>query len=144
MPGMAPPVPHNGDFLVDGAVLNNLPADIQQSLTFGRTIAVDANPAVDLRAECDYGPTLSAGRLLWSWLNPFIPTIKAPHIYAIIDRVALLNSVRQAAALDQDEKILYLHPQTDKFGLLDFERIHEIADAGYQYALPRLEAWERP
>lgn len=144
MPGMAPPVPHHGDLLVDGAVLDNLPADIQQRVTHGRTIAVDVNPDVDLHAESDYGSSLSAGRLLWSWLNPFVPAIRAPNIFAIIDRVAYLNSVRQARDLDQDDRIFYLHPPTDDFGLLDFHRIHEIVEAGYQYALPRLKSWNKP
>jgi NTE family protein/lysophospholipid hydrolase len=43
-PGVVPPVVHHGDLLVDGGVLNNLPADILRERCRGSVIAVDVAP----------------------------------------------------------------------------------------------------
>ncbi|MEJ2604825.1 MAG: cyclic nucleotide-binding domain-containing protein, partial [Gammaproteobacteria bacterium] len=45
IPGVLPPVPHEGDLLVDGGVLNNLPIDVMRRVNpTGTVIAIDVAP----------------------------------------------------------------------------------------------------
>ncbi len=45
IPGVLPPVPHDGDLLVDGGVLNNMPFEaMRDDSTIGTVIAVDVAP----------------------------------------------------------------------------------------------------
>ena len=55
IPGVLPPVPFNGDLLVDGGVLNNLPCDVMRAVGHG--------PADDRRRPVTAGRTERQGRL---------------------------------------------------------------------------------
>ena len=66
IPGILPPVPFDGDLLVDGGVLNNLPVrrHARRSETVGPVIAVDLSPAVGPRAQDDFGLSVSGWKAL--------------------------------------------------------------------------------
>src|SRR5262249_47953176 len=52
LPGLLPPVAHEGDWLVDGAVLNNLPVDVMHRwCEGGPVIAVDVSASMDMAAS---------------------------------------------------------------------------------------------
>jgi lysophospholipid hydrolase len=71
IPGVFSPVLADGDLLVDGCVLNNLPIDVMQRLNFnGPIIAVNVFPDVDLLRDYDFGPSVSGWQALASKLNP--------------------------------------------------------------------------
>ncbi len=142
LPGMAPPVPHHGDLLIDGTVLNNLPTDVMNKVSNGKIIAIDVNPRAALRAETAYGESLSALQIFWNWLNPFRQRLRVPNIYTVFDRATMLYSMHQAAVLKSNFADLYLHPPTDDFGLLDFKLLERIVETGYQYALPKIGTWK--
>ncbi|HYN32151.1 MAG TPA: cyclic nucleotide-binding domain-containing protein, partial [Ilumatobacteraceae bacterium] len=56
IPGVLPPVPYEGDLLVDGGVLNNLPFEVMRDdSTVETIIAVDVAPDLGPRARTDYG-----------------------------------------------------------------------------------------
>ena len=64
IPGIAPPAPQaNGDLLVDGAVLNNLPVDVMIGLGAGSIVAVDVAPPEDLSVDPAYTEAPSPWRL---------------------------------------------------------------------------------
>jgi hypothetical protein len=62
---MLPPVPRGDELLVDGGVLNNLPADVMRADPSIRTVvAVDVTPPAGPRATVDYGLHVSGWRAL--------------------------------------------------------------------------------
>ena len=63
LPGVLPPVVFEGDLLVDGALLRNLPADVLRELTGGgTTIAVDVSVETDMDSDLSLrGRDLRAG-----------------------------------------------------------------------------------
>jgi predicted acylesterase/phospholipase RssA/CRP-like cAMP-binding protein len=144
VPGVAPPVPDNGSLLIDGGVLNNLPADVMRRLCGkGYVIAVDVNPSVDLAASVDYGASLSGWYVAWRSLNPFGPRLSIPNIHAILERATSLSSVRQAAELAYGAADLYLHPPVEGFGMFEVKALDRIIDAGYRCARERLIEWRK-
>jgi predicted acylesterase/phospholipase RssA/CRP-like cAMP-binding protein len=142
VPGMAPPVPDGDDLLIDGGVLNNLPADVMRRLCpRGQVIAVDVNPRVGPTTSADYGMSLSAWRVLRSRLNPFAPTLRVPGIQEVLERMTMLASIQQSAEVVRSSVDLYLHPPTDQFQLFDLKAIDSIAEVGYTHARPLIAEW---
>ena len=71
IPGVFSPILAEGDLLVDGCVLNNLPIDVMQRLNHdGPIIAVNVFPDVDLLRDYRFGPSISGWQALAAKLNP--------------------------------------------------------------------------
>ena len=71
IPGIFSPILADGDLLVDGCVLNNLPIDVMQRLNHnGPIIAVNVFPDVDLLRDYRFGPSISGWQALAAKLNP--------------------------------------------------------------------------
>jgi predicted acylesterase/phospholipase RssA len=144
LPGILPPVVSEGDLLVDGALLRNLPADVMRELTGGgTTIAVDVSAETDMEYESPYDDAISGWRILWSRFGPFARRVAMPSMAAVLARAAELASVasqRDALLRGID---LYLRIPVKQFGLLAFERAPEIIDAGRQAAREMLAEWRQ-
>ncbi len=141
VPGVVPPVFHNGNLLVDGGVLNNLPADLARSIAPGRVIAVDVASKVDLTGPDATVPSLSGWRLLWSRLNPFGPKQDVPTIFHILTRSAMLTTISNAESVKTSAD-LYLQPPTQGISLFDWSALDQLVEAGYRYTIEQLEQWD--
>jgi len=146
--GLFPPVPFEGDLLVDGAILDNVPVSamrrrlgipLEQRRGHGTVIAID----VDVQDEMQVAPDL-ARMSAWGKFKTLgrrnvepLPGIgdilyRAGHI------AGLAHRGRTQAAAD-----LYLQPPTRDFGMMDYKLAPQIAERGYQYAREQLEAWQK-
>ena len=142
IPGIIPPMIKNGDLLVDGGVLDNLPvAVMHQRNGGGPIIASDVSAPVDLRTTTEFGPYLSGWQLLWQRLNPFAQAPDIPSLGATILRSSLLSS---AQALDEAKAMadIYIYPPVEKYGTLEFEALEAIVDIGYVHAQKVIEEWQ--
>ena len=71
IPGVFSPILAEGDLLVDGCVLNNLPIDVMQRLNHdGPIIAVNVFPDVDLLRDYHFGPSISGWQALAGQAEP--------------------------------------------------------------------------
>jgi predicted acylesterase/phospholipase RssA/CRP-like cAMP-binding protein len=142
LPGILPPVAHEGDLLVDGALLRNLPADVMREAIGGGTIiAVDVSAETDMQHEHPYQDSISGWRILWSRLNPFTQALPVPNIAAVLQRSAELASVvmqREALLRGID---LYIRVPLKQFGMLDFHQASDIIAAGHGVAREKLAEW---
>ena len=78
IPGILPPVPFDGDLLVDGGVLNNLPCDVMRATGMvDRVIAVDLSPPVGPRAHEDFGLSVSGWKALRAQFGAASPGSRA-------------------------------------------------------------------
>jgi lysophospholipid hydrolase len=142
-PTMLPPVVDDGDLLVDGGLLANVPSEAMRNFAeVGPLIAVDVVPPEDLAASDDYGLGLSGLRVAMHNLLPWRKALRVPNILELQMRAQLLASLTQAkhAAYEPDDLCLPL--SLERFSLLDYGRIREIAEAGYHAAVPAIEAWK--
>ncbi|HET7767801.1 MAG TPA: cyclic nucleotide-binding and patatin-like phospholipase domain-containing protein [Chloroflexota bacterium] len=142
VPGVAPPVIDNGDLIVDGGVLNNLPADIMRSIHGGAVIACDVSPRVEMATSLPDTESLSGWHLLRSRLNPWSKNKdqQIPDMLSILTRTAMLASISTAETM-KTKSDLYLHPPTDHYGMFEVKAIAEIARTGYEYALDEVGKW---
>ena len=140
--GLLPPVAEpDGELLVDGGVLNNLPADVMRAASpHGTVVAVNVDPRVGLSSGLPYGESLSLPQLFASQLASRPPLI--PSIAAILERVTMLGSIRQASVLEKTAINLYFHPPTDDVAFADNRALQTLAERGYRYALPLVQVWK--
>ena len=143
IPGVFSPILAEGDLLVDGCVLNNLPIDVMQRLNHdGPIIAVNVFPDVDLLRDYDFGPSISGWQALASKLNPLGRRhSSAPLIFESLVRVLALNDVHQAKT-KRGFADVYIRPPVEKYNILDFGAYARIADIGYRSAMEALGEWE--
>jgi predicted acylesterase/phospholipase RssA/CRP-like cAMP-binding protein len=141
IPGVMPPVPLGDDLLVDGGVLNNLPADImRRDIEEGTVIAVDVAPPTGPRAKGDLALSVSG----WEALRSRSGRGRAsyPGITAMLMRTMIAGSMRERAkVIARGDADLHLDLDLRGVSLLDFENVRPVVAAGYEAAMPRLEAW---
>jgi predicted acylesterase/phospholipase RssA len=134
LPGMAIPIRDGNSLLVDGGVLNNVPADVMKRLCGGKVIAVDVTPDKDLAVTGKY-PEAASG---WSFF--FRRKHDLPSILAIIMRTVMLSSAHQRATVSRDID-LAIAPPIARFGMFEWNRLEEIAQSGYDTARPAIARW---
>jgi NTE family protein len=131
IPGLMPPHIEAGEVLVDGAVMNNLPADIMRGFRRGPVIGVDVARYQNLRAIGDDEQTMSR-----RWLFPRDQR-DAPDIVSLLLRSAMVTSDAQAK-ICRSQADLLLEPPLQDIDMRDWKAIDRAIDAGYHYAAEKL------
>lgn len=141
LPGVLPPVTKNGQTLVDGGVLDNLPVDlVADDDRIGTVIALDTGSGDDYYGLTEFDSSVSGFRALWSLINP--RKEKYPSAISTVIRSLLVSaSGRRDEVLASGKIDLYLAYDLPGVALLDFEKVASTAAAGYRAAKPRLEEW---
>jgi predicted acylesterase/phospholipase RssA/CRP-like cAMP-binding protein len=131
LPVLNAPRFEKGDVLVDGAVINNLPADIMKNICGGKVIAVDVSRRSDLSAS-----THEFRRLVRSGKQP---QGHLPSIQSIVMRTVMLNSLLAADSM-RHHCDLYLKPPVEEIELFDWSAVGDAADIGYRYTSQQLRS----
>jgi lysophospholipid hydrolase len=144
IPGLLPPVIDDGDMLVDGGLLNNLPTDVmRRHNNCGVVFASDAAGALGSGRVRNpaYETGISGWKVLWRRLNPFAAPLKVPTIGQIMMRVAIINDaqhMRTARGLAD----FYMRLELGSYGMLEFGALEQIVTAGYQSAQAIITTWQ--
>jgi len=119
IPGVFPPVRlKSGDLLVDGGVVNNLPADVLRDFGAGRIIACDQGGAATSNGKAD-----------------------TPNALGIIMRSVILHS-RISGRTWRTEADLYFDSPVAGIGLLEWGKFDEAVRRGYDNARRVLETFD--
>jgi NTE family protein len=127
LPGLLPPWIANGEVFVDGAVMNNLPADVMRSVDGGVIVAVDVTRYETLRA-------FSSPRGPWIWRLLTGQQFGGPSIVSTLLRSAHVGSDVQTR-LSREAADLVLEPPLADVDLRDWKAIDRAAEAGYRHAM---------
>ncbi len=145
--GLFPPVLHEGDMLVDGAILENVPVDamrmrlgtpLERRRGNGTIIAID----VDVQDDMAVDPTLT--RLsAWSTLKAYFSpqTHRSPTIADILYRAGHIGGLNQRSRTIAQADY-YLEPPVTDFSMMSYRKADEIADVGYRYAMKSFKQWK--
>ena len=133
IPGVLPPVPENGDLLVDGGVVNNLPVDVMRQLNpSGIIIAIDVAPPKGLSAKEDYGLSISGWQQLLRRLIPWQTPQRAPRIGAIIMQSMMVgSSLLREQNLRKNLADFYQNIHVKGVGMLEFSAVDRAEKVGY-------------
>jgi predicted acylesterase/phospholipase RssA len=138
LPGIAIPVLDNGQLLVDGALMNNVPGDIPRELGCGRVMISEVSVEQDETFTCARVPTV------WEVVrNKFRrkkQNVPFPSMLEIVLRAAMLGSARREREILKDADLVF-HPPINQFTLMDFFSLHEIVKVGYEYAQKEIAGW---
>nr|XP_020647244.1 neuropathy target esterase [Pogona vitticeps] len=142
--GYLPPLcdPKDGNLLMDGGYINNLPADIARNMGAKTVIAIDVG-SQDETDLCNYGDSLSGWWLLWKRLNPWAEKVKVPDMAEIQSRLAYVSCVRQLEVVKNSSYCEYIRPPIDRFKTMDFGKFDEIYEVGYQHGKVVFGGWSR-
>jgi predicted acylesterase/phospholipase RssA/CRP-like cAMP-binding protein len=141
--GIMPPVTDDGDLLIDGGVLNNLPADVMRRFCpDGSVIAVNVNPRTGLRSAIAYGESLSLRQVVSEHVRRPTRRLRVPNVFDTMERITMLASIQQSSELARSTIDLYLHPTTDDIPFAAFKgTTNRAADRAYGYARSLVEEW---
>jgi len=135
IPGLAAPVPDSGHLLVDGGVVNNLPGDVLREQGCGTVIVVDVSPTLTLNVDRETIP--NCWEILWSRILPFRKRLDAPSIRSLLMAATMLSSQSRKMAVKEDADVVF-EPPLSQYSLLEFHKVEEIAETGYEHAKARL------
>ncbi len=145
--GLLPPVPYNGDLLVDGAILDNVPveamrlrlgAKAERRRGNGTVIAIDVDVQEPLQVDTGMQRLGARDKLRDSVRRG---EAQLPSIGQILYRAGHIGGMAQRGktlALSDH----YLEPPTSDFSMMAYKRAEEIAERGYNYAQAKLAEWQ--
>jgi NTE family protein/lysophospholipid hydrolase len=140
-PGMFPPLSWNGDVLVDGGLVNNIPADVMRESVGGGTVfAADVSGASEFTAGDAFGTELSGWRVARHNFNPFRKRERIGTIADVLARLIRLGGVAHKQQIRASADF-YMSVPLEKFSVRDFARGDEMSKAGYHFALKELKQW---
>jgi len=142
LPGFYPPQSdEKGDLLVDGAVLDNLPAGHISQYCRGKVIAVNVIPTLDSQIMHGLPSDRSSLRLLWDKVKPG-GNCNFPTILHIALRSIFLRGVVDAEKIAESAD-LYIEPPLEQFSFHEMGKFDSIVKLGYQSARTSIERWLR-
>lgn len=126
IPGLLPPVVHNGQILVDGAVFTNFPAQQMRAFHRGAVVGVDVTRAQGLNPADFVDPP---GFLGWVKDNG----LKSPPPIASLLMRAATVGVADHRDVGRSAADLLILPET-RVDMRDWDRYEESVEAGYEAA----------
>ncbi|HYC67023.1 patatin-like phospholipase family protein [Brevundimonas sp.] len=137
IPGILPPVVMNGQVLVDGAVLKNLPAEVMRQMNSGPVIGIDMSEARGVDpAVIEHPPSIWRLIATGAWR-------RGPPIVSILMRSATLTTdadlESSRAATD-----LLIQPTPDGVDIRDWKGFDPGVEAGYRATREALDGLDRP
>lgn len=137
IPGILPPVVIDGQVLVDGAVLKNLPAEVMRQMNSGPVIGIDMSETRGVDAEMiEHPPSIWRLIATGAWR-------RGPPIVSILMRSATLTTdadlESSRAATD-----LLIQPTPDGLDIRDWKGFDPGVEAGYRATREALDGLDRP
>jgi predicted acylesterase/phospholipase RssA len=84
---------------------------------------------------------LSGWSALAGRINPFRPKPRVPGIVELLLRTTETGAALSSSALEKTASVV-LHPPVSEFALLDFAKLDDLVEAGYQYTMDQIAAWD--
>jgi NTE family protein len=139
IPGVFPPVSHDGDVLVDGGLVDNLPvAEMRRAHDGITVVAVDVGVQRGMAAG-----DLPESTILHGWRtvrDRLHPGRRTPQIAGVLSILARLTELGGGSRRSDSGDIL-VRPDVERFPMLDFSNFDALIDAGHREAVAVLTPW---
>ncbi|CEP11574.1 hypothetical protein [Parasitella parasitica] len=139
--GYMPPICDNGNMLVDGGYMDNLPVSVAKDMGADIIIAVDV-ASEDDTSPVYYGDSISGWWALLHGFNPF-RTYNVPSIADIQSRLAYVSSVAKLEEAKVTDGTLYLKLPVQQWGTLEFAKYNDIFQTGYDVGREVVNKWRK-
>jgi predicted acylesterase/phospholipase RssA len=138
IPGLLVPVTEGERVLVDGGVVNNLPADLVKARCGGTLFASKVAPSDDVRAPPGGFP--SAWAVLAHRLLPWRQPLAVPTLAGLMVRTLTVGGEHHMQRVAEHVDVS-IEPDVDRYGMMQFEALPELVAAGATAAHRVLQAW---
>lgn len=135
IPGVLPPIFHQGEVHVDGGAMNNLPVDVMREVGRGPVIGVDVG--ADRAFTADFDDVDVPG--LWKVMAWFRSKKKRVNIFQILWRAGMVNSAAATMA-HREQTDLLLQPPLEALDMLNWKGMDRAVEAGYRYTMEKLRS----
>lgn len=149
LPGIAPPLLHSGHLLVDGGIMNNVPADVMKERGAGRVLAVHVgendvtvNDAVLAALQRSPGEAPPVLRMLWNRMLPRSRRTYFPGLAQILLRSAMLGGESHDQVARASATVWTTLP-VHEFSLLNWKAAPDLIEIGYRHAMDNMDEWKR-
>jgi NTE family protein len=133
IPGVLPPVLHQGRVYVDGALVDNLPTDVMAADGIAHITALDIRADIALLTDAEEAATPP----LWH-LMAQREAIRRPGLVSTLVRAAMVNG--EAASEHRRARAdLLITPPLEHVGMLDWKSWRRAVEAGYRHTVEVLE-----
>ena len=141
IPGVFPPVAEDGDVLVDGGLVDNLPVGEMRRGHEGITvIAVDVGVQRGLPAgDLPDSTVLSGWRVILDRLHPRRRSPEIAGMLTILTRLTELGGGAGDGTADRGDVLV--RPDVERFPLLDFSSFDKLIEVGHDAAESVLRPW---
>ncbi|CAO4364381.1 unnamed protein product [Caenorhabditis nigoni] len=141
--GYVPPIcdPQDGHLLLDGAYVNNLPADIMKSLGASVVIAIDVGMSDENENLRNYGYSISGTWCLFKRWWPFGEELRVLNMSEIQNRLAYVCSANQMETVKNAPYCYYVKLPIESFGIFDFSKFDQAAQIGYDVTSQKMEEY---
>lgn len=157
MPGLFPPVLHDGKWLVDGALVNPVPVSLCRAMGADVVIAVNLNADLSALPRLEHPeqqPAKQEGAggndtLRWlhnnftgllgdqggAWIDNFMmkKTQRPNPIEIVVGSMEIMQERMARSRLAGDPPDIIIEPPLGAFGALDFQRADELIAIGYEF-----------
>ena len=139
LPGVFPPTVVDGQLVIDGGILDNLPVGLMRQRPVGQVIAVDVTSRNNY--EVDYESVPSPWAVLAGQYLPFARRYRVPGFMALLLKATEIGTMAdvRAAGLGAD---LLLRPPVSRFSLTDVRSFDTIVGVGYEYGRQAIADWQ--
>ncbi len=139
IPGVFPPIrTPDGDLLVDGGMLDNMPVGVMRAQHEGiAVIAVDVGKTRDVVAGALPGDGVVSG---WKLLRNRLRRKKNRTSAAGLGRI-LMRLTELGSEQDADHGDLYIRPDIDDYSIADFKAFDRLIELGYEAGKRDVAAW---
>ncbi len=141
IPALLPPFyTEDGQMLVDGCLLDNVPIRIMHQIKRGPNVVIAFEVPQLERFSVQYKSLPSRGELFASLLRPFArkPLPEAPSLGSVLLRSLMANRQNFERHLRHDD-LLIVPPLPDDMGILDWGRHAELMRSAYRWCTTELE-----
>ena len=131
LPGIVPPFEIDGEMMIDGGMLNNLPVDLMRERGANKIIAIDLQSSNCWNTgNTETLPSHSISDKLKQMFN----LRNKPHLISVLMRATLLGGscFSNESIADAD---YFVRLPLDKFSLLDWKSLYDITDIAYHYMI---------
>ncbi len=141
LPGVFSPILNDkNELLVDGGVMNNFPLDIMADRAeFGLLIGSNVSPHAESPSPYVFGDSISGWEILFSKLNPFGQTKRAPSLVGTMLRTMEVNSLYHRKGAREMADIL-IEPDVAEFGIMAFDQYEALIERGYEASRATMNA----
>ncbi|CAH7673184.1 hypothetical protein PPACK8108_LOCUS8063 [Phakopsora pachyrhizi] len=140
--GLLPPLCDEGDMLVDGGYIDNLPVSVMLRMGADSIFAVDVG-SIDDTSPRDFPESVSGWWLLINKFNPWSSAHQVPTMTDIQSRLTYVSSVKTLEEAKATPGVLYMRMPVTQYTTMDFGKFPEILKKGYEAAKEMLKEMER-